>query len=279
MALSSSPHRAAIDLLFGLPNSFIEEWPGILLFLMHVEHNLSSAIHPQDGIVRRLLDDWHSDPRQIAWKWCFAVIHAIETFRSDQVSIDNVYQKLVSDSGCSSTSFSPQDMDAVYRTIFAILCWTSMCFEPVLVSTPSPTSTAASNVLSPWVKGPHQSLSWRDFKRPIVKIFKMFSKRLPAESSQGNEPSIVPSVISIDPGSTTETVYESIVNYYTLQKIGHVRLEWVDTITDHLRFDPYTRTLSLFRLPTFCLAVVVSQKSAEVIRRCVDDVQKDLERL
>ncbi|KAJ6076673.1 hypothetical protein N7499_008654 [Penicillium canescens] len=50
----------------------------------------------------------------------------------------------------------------------------------------------------------------------------------------------------------TDSLYETSLNIYSLRYFGHVTIQWVDTISEHLRFNPANRRLSLFRFPTFC---------------------------
>jgi hypothetical protein len=42
------------------------------------------------------------------------------------------------------------------------------------------------------------------------------------------------------------------VCFHTLQKIIEVKIQWVETLNQHLEFDPGKKTLKLFRYPAFC---------------------------
>ncbi|KAL9635754.1 MAG: hypothetical protein Q9204_002506 [Flavoplaca sp. TL-2023a] len=44
----------------------------------------------------------------------------------------------------------------------------------------------------------------------------------------------------------------SVLNAFTLTKIGKINIEWSELFSTHLMFDRNTRTLSLFRFPIFC---------------------------
>ena len=49
---------------------------------------------------------------------------------------------------------------------------------------------------------------------------------------------------------------------------GHVAIQWVDIISEHLRFNPANRRLSLFRFPAFCaLLDIHGDKVCSMIRR------------
>jgi len=64
-----------------------------------------------------------------------------------------------------------------------------------------------------------------------------------------------------------DVLYESSLNYFTLHKIGHVRIEWVNTLIDHLRFDRSARILHVFRLPTFCVANIIGRGTYQQLLR------------
>jgi hypothetical protein len=49
---------------------------------------------------------------------------------------------------------------------------------------------------------------------------------------------------------STITVHH--VCFHTLQKIVEIQIEWVETLNQHLEFNPGKKTLKLFRYPAFC---------------------------
>ncbi|KAB5583447.1 hypothetical protein GE09DRAFT_1078943 [Coniochaeta sp. 2T2.1] len=51
---------------------------------------------------------------------------------------------------------------------------------------------------------------------------------------------------------TVEQVYASSLSAYSLRNIGKISFEWTDTLSNHLTFLPLSRTLLLFRYPSFC---------------------------
>ena len=50
----------------------------------------------------------------------------------------------------------------------------------------------------------------------------------------------------------SEQIHTSTLNYYALQHIGNIHVQWVDTLSAHLEFHAFSRTLMLFRFPSFC---------------------------
>ena len=56
-------------------------------------------------------------------------------------------------------------------------------------------------------------------------------------------------------------LYPAEINAYVLQKIIHVRIRWVDSLALHFDYDKTSKTLSLFRYPSFCIAMLHSKGS------------------
>ncbi|KAI1276949.1 hypothetical protein F5Y07DRAFT_118024 [Xylaria sp. FL0933] len=50
----------------------------------------------------------------------------------------------------------------------------------------------------------------------------------------------------------TRQVYASSLSAYSLRNIGKITFEWTGTLSNHLTFLPLTRTLLIFRYPSFC---------------------------
>lgn len=66
----------------------------------------------------------------------------------------------------------------------------------------------------------------------------------------------------------TDSLYESSLNIYLLRYFGHVTIQWINTISEHLQFNPANRRLSLFRFPTFCgLLAIHGENVCSTIRR------------
>lgn len=51
----------------------------------------------------------------------------------------------------------------------------------------------------------------------------------------------------------------ALVCFHTLNTIASIEIDWVDTIDLHLEFDSYTKVLSVFRFPSYCLVMACSK--------------------
>ncbi|KAF2722642.1 hypothetical protein K431DRAFT_266215 [Polychaeton citri CBS 116435] len=127
--------------------------------------------------------------------------------------------------------------------IFATLCWSSMIFRPDL---------AWDLALEAPCLAVHQSQTNRSslkmtfVERPIPVVFRNFQKALDHRR--------LPRKPTRDDGTT---LFVSSFNYHSLRTIGKVRLIWIDNLSGHLTFEPKTRTLHVFRFPSFCALMTI----------------------
>ena len=64
------------------------------------------------------------------------------------------------------------------------------------------------------------------------------------------------------------SLYHASLNIYALRYFGKVAIQWVETMSEHMRFNPVNRWLSLFRFPTFCALLTIRGDNApSIIRR------------
>jgi hypothetical protein len=192
----------------------------------------------------------------------------INTFQAlpDDTSIEKAYQRLIETATTPLHDIQAHEKTQVLRAIFAVLCWTSATLTPLL---DEEATTAKSGPADPAVV-PNSSLvaensserySSKDFRRPISKMF--YSFRNQAEHPEGPEHHPTSGGTKMSVGSSDDVLYESSLSYASLFTMGRVRLEWVDRLTGHLAFDRSTRTLSVFRFPSFC----VTQRAAQTRRQ------------
>lgn len=141
--------------------------------------------------------------------------------------------------------------------VFAALGWRSMLYQ------------AAFNVCSVQELAIHQDsdqpqsglvfdmykVSTELSDRPMSVLLKAFGNLLPARSSNS-------SYLANETGSIASfwrPLHPEETNAYLLHVLLDVQIRWVDTLALHLDYDKSTRTLSLFRYPSFCLKMLLSR--------------------
>jgi hypothetical protein len=180
------------------------------------------------------------------------IIRSEENLSIDEI-LDNVLKKdpLAPYSGSHDVSVLQR------RLVFAMLGWQSMLFLP------GPNTTRSSNFNIYRAPGePNSGLIFDNWSvpvdladRPLAILLKAFGNLLPARSrsSEYIASELTKQAFSWKALSSSDT------NGYLLHTLLRVNIRWVDTLSLHLDYDKSTRSLSLFRHPSFCVAMLQSR--------------------
>ncbi|MCJ1335341.1 hypothetical protein MMC09_000609 [Bachmanniomyces sp. S44760] len=170
--------------------------------------------------------------------------------------IDEIIEKLVQERVLIPNG---DDIGIILRQrylVFSILGWQSMLFLPSFTA-----SSLDQFAIYQDINQPNSRLVFDTFTmstdladREMATLLKGFGNLLPARAPDlpkvASETSkVVSTSFSIDPAA---------VNMHVLSTLLRVRVRWVDTLALHLDYDQTTRTLSLFRFPSFCVATLRS---------------------
>ena len=71
---------------------------------------------------------------------------------------------------------------------------------------------------------------------------------------------LIPRPLPSGPIQPSEPLYADALigtnlNFYTFTKVAQIKIRWVDSISNHLEFEPRRSVLSIFRFPSFCAAL------------------------
>lgn len=143
--------------------------------------------------------------------------------------------------------------------VFAILGWQSMLYRPSF-------NTCDKDVLAihedydecnSGLVYDRYTVHAENSDRPLSAMTKGFGNLLPAPYA-----SCVDSAYrKIQTASAWQPLDPSQINAHILSSFLHIKFHWVDTIALHLDFNRSTRTLSLFRFPSMCIAQLASEGS------------------
>jgi len=166
--------------------------------------------------------------------------HSIEdVWKSVKPSLDADAEADAEDEG--STMLADARDDKCLIAVFAVLCWGSMILQPKLTWRGE---AAAPCLAIHQLPADHQGLKMDFVHRPIPAVFRNFQKALARRRKPVTDDSTA--------------LFVSTINYYSLRTIGKVSLKWVDNLSCHLSFDSRTRTLSVFRFPSFCALTTIA---------------------
>lgn len=65
--------------------------------------------------------------------------------------------------------------------------------------------------------------------------------------------------------SVTRSIIPSSIDFYTLDAVAHIQVEWVDSISLHLEFDERSEILKLFRWPSLCAMLALGRDSKTTV--------------
>lgn len=251
-----------VQLLFGLGSEDLMQFPGIKAYCDYLEKEAFQALmSPSFGSIQALMPCSSSLQVGDCWGWCIAVLQVLRSAHPE-TSIHDILRHLEEQSKLSQHDFDKRrDKSSLYLAIFGALCWASMMVRPRLVFEDG-VGPYLTCLLPDGVKQPKHPQSQRladRCMRPVVTTFRSFKQLHWPERSDEHTYGI---------SRETDNLYAASLSFYSLRYFGHVTIQWVDTITDHLRFNPANRRLSLFRFPSFCAILAVhSNETCPAVRR------------
>ncbi|KAJ9490273.1 hypothetical protein VN97_g2978 [Penicillium thymicola] len=253
--MSLDIHLEAIELLFGLGISHVQQWPGMHVVCSHLERKFENLLREEFEVIWKILKRQRPSNAVEGWHWCLAVLRGTQSLQADEsVSMEEIYHHLIKG---NSAGFSGFEKDCALLAIFAVLCWASMTIDPDLEFGQTTETTGNDRQLLLRAKcgsgsgESHQVSLRQSARRPIKKVFRAIRGTL---EDAGD-----------DRATETDIIYESSVNCYSLFTIGRVRVKWVEDLTSHLAFDRQSRTLSVFCLPTFCVSSILQTQQLKVL--------------
>lgn len=183
------------------------------------------------------------------------------------VSIDGIVAHLL-ESGIIEFGSDPNAPIAAKNLVFAVIGWQTMLYQADMHSCP-PEQLAIQSEM-----GAHQGLarlclkqSHSSCKRTMHQFLFGYGILLPPRNFEGYW-----SLEDKKSFAEFKSASPAHFNAYILSSLGGVDIEWVDSLSCHMEFDPYLNKLFLFRYPSFCLANIPpdesEQPSKSVIHAC-----------
>jgi hypothetical protein len=172
----------------------------------------------------------------------------------DNLSIDRILGKLIEKNILASYSGKHDVLVLQRRLVFAMLGWQSMLFVPGVDATRfniyrAPDEPNSGLIFDDW------SVSMDLADRPLAILLKAFGNLLPARSLSSEN---VASELTKEAFSW-KALISSDINGCLLHTLLRVNIRWTDILPLHLDYDKSTKSLSLFRHPSFCVAMLQSR--------------------
>ncbi|KAI1083671.1 hypothetical protein F5B20DRAFT_415933 [Whalleya microplaca] len=225
----SKTNTSLFDHIFSIKGDKIRNLEWIDPYLEYIQQELElHQIELLDPVLSRLTGSNNVDDKDRV-EFVGAVATALKATRSKNRTVENIIVQVCELYEVTDERVSEKEIG---QAIFLMLGWLSMLFKPQV-------DLKALNSLQVLASSDFPRQPFPLVKRPITSVLKKLGVILPDSTKQGNE-------------IETSELYVSNLNYSSLSSIGGVRIKWVDTLDQHLDFDPRTRTLRLFRFPSLC---------------------------
>ena len=174
--------------------------------------------------------------------------------KSQSPSIDEVIEHLQEErifelAGCETAQLPAQRL-----LVFAILGWQTMLYLPSFN-----TCSLAQLEIHQHVGQPNSRLVYDTFRmsadladRPLAILLKGYGNLLPSRCR--GLPTVASETSRV--ASSWNAINVTEMNAYCLFSYLNVKINWVDTLALHLDYDKSSRTLSLFKYPSLCVATL-----------------------
>lgn len=249
---SANEQRLFLEKLFALSDQRLQGLPGIFTYLHFVEQSFQPLLDHDSAVIARLMKEPDPSPPITFWRWAVAILDVIRSLDKADTSILNIYQSLISKASLTNIAFTAEEKNFLLICIFMTTCLTSLICTPQLsLDTIKNTVQHEQKLFATQTSSETPTVQPSDAaRRPFSKMIGGFRRRAWDITNVTTAPS--------------DDLHESTLNYYCLQTIGRVRIEWVSDLTKHLEFDRQRRCVCIFKYPSFCVATAIRQSSEKV---------------
>ncbi|OTA95612.1 hypothetical protein M434DRAFT_379323 [Hypoxylon sp. CO27-5] len=188
------------------------------------------------------------------FRTCSKIVSLIRS-STTQTTIDDIVKQLYD--FFKRPTFTDHTHENVLRhLIFAVIGWSTMLYTPTFELAGSDFSTTTKYQNTQEFKKHPVTHVTDSSRRPIGALLRNYGF-IPIICPLGAKPS----------GGSPTLLSVPHMNFYSLSKIGDVTIAWVDDLSEHCKFDRYSRTkqLKLFRLPSLCATICLNKGDETLI--------------
>jgi hypothetical protein len=235
-----------LHVVLSTSNQGIDEWPGCKAYALHVSEELNALSDARfDPFWTRLSI---STPLSSADALAFAVKFAqvLTVALRPGSSLDEILEILLAKYNLSLKTLGDSAGKDARRIAFYTLLTLTTFIKPTLSITESDFT----------IEIPQKTAGFRDCqsidcaRRPIANLLRGYGHLLPSFEHVTRE---------IENSEST-FIRVSSLNYASLKMMAKVNIEWTPVLTCHLVFRPMSRTLMLYKFPTFCAIHAISKE-------------------
>ncbi|KAH8813357.1 hypothetical protein F5884DRAFT_899515 [Xylogone sp. PMI_703] len=219
---------------------------------------VQSQLKADRGDLLSILPDYNADLSQL-WRGSLPILwREVYQYMISNISpsIENIVLHL-SDIGVLQLTARPESLVAAKNLVFAIIAWQTMLYRPDIRSSP-PIQISIVDDTYGYQGQARMSLkqSHTACRKPMHEFLLGFGMLLPPRNFN-----LLESPEDKLDFNSLKVVTPQTFNLHLLTSLSEVQVEWTDSLSCHLEFDKYSKTLFIFRYPSFCVANLPSQCS------------------
>lgn len=227
----------------------MSRWPGSNAYLKYLERQVQELWCGAPEAIFTVLG--YSCPPELSdcLQFLTAVAKAFKTSEKNGVSISEIWDSVLVqyDVDPDSVQIGRAVRHAGEQAVFAAVGLLSMLYRPIKTQ---------DHAFHLHVEEKQTGLKPRHTsdvaKRPIAGFLRGLGSLLPSPDLTAAGDGGGSWDLKASNDRRSERIHTSTVNYYALKQIGKINIQWVDTLSAHLQFHAFSRTLLVFRYPTFC---------------------------
>ncbi|KXH41954.1 hypothetical protein CSIM01_02790 [Colletotrichum simmondsii] len=267
-ALPSSIYRLnTLEAIFGLSGEVLGRFPSIHAYYDYIESQMIAPVNSEFLPVWSYLSNSTSGTILDCWKFLEGIATAFNSAARD-ASFEDLKNSAVLP---RENAEGPEDYVPLLRAVFAAVCWLTMTLQSSLdLDPPGGQASPACRLEDfPFCPDHFGTITQSDIIRGNAKqqvgwVFSAFIRSVGDDRPQGPE--------SLT--DQNDNLYEGSLTFEVL-RFGRVAIQWVDSLSEHLNFDPNYVTLEQEVLVSYRLLFGQSARSRKMIKSQLEKLEKD----
>ncbi|KAL8911212.1 MAG: hypothetical protein Q9172_007712 [Xanthocarpia lactea] len=220
---------------------------GLQMFVDYTEHSLSglNAQRYRHDSLNTGQQITQEPPPEDLLETVLLLIECLKELQEPRTSIDNALDRVFAKTGV--TSDVSKNMQPIARQdMFAVIGICSMIYQPASFSQSTPASIFRLVQTDP---SRYSTISTDVCRRPLFALLREFEMMRDPHSQLG-----YPNGEGGTSGNHNDALTSSNLSFSALKESCRIEIEWTMSLDAHLIFNTDSKTLHLFRFPSYCAA-------------------------
>ena len=235
-----------LSTVFDKSKAEVEAWPGCKAYILYLTHELDALrdVQFEPFWIRLSIQVPISSADTLAFAASLARVYV--TAPKPGSSLDEILDILLAKHDLNMRMLPASDVANARHIGFYVLLTLTTFMKPTIGAADSGFTIEISQRTAAFRGG--QSIDCA--RRPISNLLRGYGPLLPTYEQ------VTRGIDSVE----SNTIRVSSLNYASLKMMAKVNIEWTPVLSSHLVFRPMSRTLMLYKFPTFCALHAISGK-------------------